>query len=211
MAILYVYPVFSWDFTGSRGRDALSFRFLGLLQFCPFYCAFGFPKMIRLHILFVPAKSVGLLLASQRAWELLAGGIVALQFRNSEQKYSSILLASGFFAHSHIVVFLDKNLPWPSYWALLPVTGTCLVIAANRADASPFKTRSFKPLENGPIRFISGIGQSRSRRFTSISQGRHLSKSRAKLDSRGDHRLGRFSPVVSEKGFDREIGVRKGA
>ena len=43
---------------------------------------------------FHPASAFYLL--PQRAWELLAGGIVALQFENSERKYSWILLASGF-------------------------------------------------------------------------------------------------------------------
>jgi len=69
---------FSWDFTGSRGRDALSFRFLGLLQFCPFYCAFGFPKMIRLPYSICTAKSVGLLLASPKGVGIARGRIVAL-------------------------------------------------------------------------------------------------------------------------------------
>src|SRR5450631_2148931 len=40
-----------------------------------------------------PASAFYLL--PQRAWELLAGGIVALQFKNSEQKYSNILLPIG--------------------------------------------------------------------------------------------------------------------
>jgi peptidoglycan/LPS O-acetylase OafA/YrhL len=86
-----------------------------------------------------PQRVSAFYLLPQRAWELLAGGIVALQFRNSEQKYSGILLASGFLLIAISLFFVDKNLPWPSYWALLPVTGTCLVIAANRADALPFQ------------------------------------------------------------------------
>ena len=86
-----------------------------------------------------PQKVSAFYLLPQRAWELLAGGIVALQFRNNQQKNSRILLASGFLFIALSVFFYDKNTPWPSYWALLPVTGTCLVIAANRADALPFQ------------------------------------------------------------------------
>ncbi|PZR91631.1 MAG: hypothetical protein DLM68_03160, partial [Hyphomicrobiales bacterium] len=78
-------------------------------------------------------------LLPQRAWELLAGGIVALQFRNSERKYSWILLASGFVCIGISVFFYNKDMP--SYWALLPAIGTCLVIAANRPDSLPFKNQ----------------------------------------------------------------------
>src|SRR5207302_9666576 len=42
------------------------------------------------------------------------------------------------FIGSSIALY-DKNLPWPYYWGLLPVVGTCLVIAANRADAPIFR------------------------------------------------------------------------
>ena len=74
-----------------------------------------------------------------RAWELLAGGIVALQFQNSEQKYSNILLYTGLISHPGPIFLYDQYLAWPSYWALLPVLGTCLVIAANRPGAALFK------------------------------------------------------------------------
>lgn len=86
---------------------------------------------------FHPASAFYLL--PQRAWELFAGGIVALQFRNREWKYPWILLASGFLFIGISIFFYGPFTPWPSYAALLPVLGTCLVIAANRADASPFK------------------------------------------------------------------------
>ena len=87
----------------------------------------------------IPQRASAFYLLPQRAWELLAGGIVALQFRNGEQKYSGILLASGLLFIAISIFFYDRNTPWPSYWALLPVIGTCLVIAANRADALPFQ------------------------------------------------------------------------
>lgn len=89
----------------------------------------------------VPQRGSAFYLLPQRAWELLAGGIVALQFANSERKFSRVLLASGSLCIGISLMFYDKNLAWPSYFALLPVIGTCLVIAANWTDASPFKNR----------------------------------------------------------------------
>jgi peptidoglycan/LPS O-acetylase OafA/YrhL len=74
-----------------------------------------------------------------RAWELLAGGIVALQFQNSAQKYSNILLYTGLISILGPIFLYDQYMAWPSYWALLPVLGTCLVIAANRPGAALFR------------------------------------------------------------------------
>src|SRR5580704_16766371 len=84
-----------------------------------------------------PASAFYLL--PQRAWELLAGGIAASQFKNGERKYSWILLASGILFIGMSVAFYDKTMAWPYYWALLPAIGACLVIAANRSDAAAFK------------------------------------------------------------------------
>jgi peptidoglycan/LPS O-acetylase OafA/YrhL len=84
-----------------------------------------------------PASAFYLL--PQRAWELIAGGIVALQFENDERKYSRTILRIGLLLIGFSIIYYDKSMLWPHYWALLPVIGTCLVIAANRPDAAPFK------------------------------------------------------------------------
>ena len=74
-----------------------------------------------------------------RAWELIAGGIVVLQFPNDRRVYASSLLACGFLLIGVSIALYDKNMPWPYFWGLPPVVGTCLVIAANRADAAVFR------------------------------------------------------------------------
>ncbi len=84
--------------------------------------------------------AVAFYLLPQRAWELLAGGIVALQFDARDRKYASpALLAAGFVLIGLSMLAFDKKMPWPYYWALAPVLGTCFVIAANRADGWLFK------------------------------------------------------------------------
>jgi peptidoglycan/LPS O-acetylase OafA/YrhL len=75
-----------------------------------------------------------------RAWELIAGGIVALQFPNGRRRYASPLLACGLLLVSLPIVVYDKNMPWPYYWGILPVLGTCLIIAANSGDARIFRS-----------------------------------------------------------------------
>lgn len=81
----------------------------------------------------------------QRAWEMLSGGIVALRFKTCPQKYSRLLLTSGFLLIGVSVFCFDKNMLWPYYWALIPVIGTCLIIAANRT-VSFLKNKSIQTL-----------------------------------------------------------------
>ncbi len=80
-------------------------------------------------------------LLPQRAWEMAAGGVVALKFRTLAQKYSGLLLAAGFLLIAWSLFFFNKNMDWPSYWAIAPVLGTCLVIAANQTAARPFRNK----------------------------------------------------------------------
>jgi hypothetical protein len=77
---------------------------------------------------------------------MAAGGIVALNFKTRAPKYSGLLLAAGFLLIGVSVFFFDKNMNWPSYWAVAPVLGTCLVIAANRAAAWPFRNGAVQTL-----------------------------------------------------------------
>ncbi|MCI0465958.1 MAG: acyltransferase [Beijerinckiaceae bacterium] len=86
-----------------------------------------------------PASAFYLL--PQRAWELLAGGIVALQFGNAQRKHPGTLIGGGLAAIGAAVFAFDTTMAWPSYWALLPVIGTCLIISANKPDAFPFKNQ----------------------------------------------------------------------
>src|SRR5262249_6612755 len=86
---------------------------------------------------FHPAAAFYLL--PQRAWELFAGGIVSLQFRNNQWRRPWVLLSSGVLLIGISIIYYNKFSDLPSYSALLPVLGTSLVIAANRADASLFQ------------------------------------------------------------------------
>ena len=76
-----------------------------------------------------------------RAWELLAGGIVALQFDNPGNRSKTIsyaLLTVGLALILYAVFSFNENIAWPSYWALFPVIGTALVIAAQQTEMPLF-------------------------------------------------------------------------
>jgi peptidoglycan/LPS O-acetylase OafA/YrhL len=61
-------------------------------------------------------------------------------------KYPSILIGFGLLSIAIAIFAYDNAMAWPSYWALLPVIGTCLVIAANQADASLFRNQIVQTL-----------------------------------------------------------------
>ena len=159
-----------------------------------------------------PQRVSAFYLLPQRAWELLAGGIVALQFRNGEQKYSRILLASGFLFIAISIFFFDKNTPWPSYWALLPVIGTCLVITANRADALPFQNPIIQTigkwsysiyLWHWPIA-VAAV-------YFDFTRTTPLKIACEIMIFRSGHYFRRFASVIGETGFERDAGGTKAA
>lgn len=86
-----------------------------------------------------PYQPSAFYLLPQRAWELLAGGIVALRFSRQRWKHSLALVLCGLALIAVSILSYGKGLPWPSYWALLPVLGTCLIIAGNRPNTWPFQ------------------------------------------------------------------------
>ena len=63
-----------------------------------------------------------------RAWELLAGAFCAtLIFRRGPQAHQG-LSAVGLLMLVLAISVIDKSVPFPSAWTLLPVIGTCLVL-----------------------------------------------------------------------------------
>ncbi|WP_020173334.1 acyltransferase family protein [Methyloferula stellata] len=75
-----------------------------------------------------------------RAWEMLAGGLVALQFDKApnDKRLGLVLLIVGLALIVIACLTLDAHRPWPYYWAIIPVTGTCLVIVARQTETVLF-------------------------------------------------------------------------
>ncbi len=78
-----------------------------------------------------------------RMWELLAGGLLALVLQTAFLDARSVkaklfsnafklqaLSVLGLFLLLLSVIFIDQDQPYPGSWALLPVVGTLLIIAA---------------------------------------------------------------------------------
>lgn len=93
-----------------------SFVFLGIISFI--LCEIGWRE----------AASANFYLAPARGWELLSGAVAALISRGKPASGSNILSFIGLIAVVCAVFFYDRSTPFPSYYALVPVLGTVLVL-----------------------------------------------------------------------------------
>lgn len=79
------------------------------------------------------APSANFYLLPSRAWELLAGGLVALMpaaWPPRRRILREIIAGLGIVLIGLSLVFLDEEFAMPSVWALIPVTGAVLIIVA---------------------------------------------------------------------------------
>ena len=68
-----------------------------------------------------------------RAWELLMGGLVAFYINNKTLFFTKPLIVemitlSAFFLIILSVFIFENHTPWPSFYTLLPVVSTCILI-----------------------------------------------------------------------------------
>ena len=83
-----------------------------------------------------------------RGWEMLAGALVCMAPNALRIRHGSIV---GFSLIAVCTIFYDEHLPFPGYWAIVPVLGAALIIAA-RAENPIF--------ENGFAQFLGDISYS---------------------------------------------------
>lgn len=97
--------------------------------------ALGFIGSLALSITLTPNQpSTAFYLLPTRAWELFAGGLLCLLFTRPVAN-GKLLELGGFALIIGSIVLFDSATPWPGYWALVPVTGTMMVLIASRSDS----------------------------------------------------------------------------
>jgi peptidoglycan/LPS O-acetylase OafA/YrhL len=78
--------------------------------------------------------SAAFYLLPTRCWELASGGLVFLAIKYN--LFSNSLKNIGYWLGWILIIgsfsFISVHLVWPSYWAILPVLGTSLVMLANK-------------------------------------------------------------------------------
>ena len=85
-------------------------------------------------------------LIPSRAWELMAGSLCALYLYKREMRGNSWLAGAGLAMIAASIVLFDKNTPFPSTLALLPVGGTVLVVLYAQGSNAAVRLLSLRPL-----------------------------------------------------------------
>ncbi len=94
------------------------------------------------------APSANFYLLPSRAWELGAGAISALLLGGQPLRPSvmaQVLSATGAALICGSIVLMDEHTPFPGFWAILPVGGTMLVIAAAGPTTVVGKALGWRP------------------------------------------------------------------
>jgi len=107
------------------GISLITFFLIILFFLSLFFCIWAAIHQPALNFYLLPS----------RAWELLFGVFITIflssKFNNIHKLriiYSDVLGFIGFLLILFSIVFFDKNTPFPSYYTLMPVVGTGLII-----------------------------------------------------------------------------------
>ena len=95
------------------------------------------------------APEANFFLAPSRAWELLVGVFCAFYLQNKQLQNTTTKQAGsvlGFLMLLYSIFFFDKNIPFPSVYALVPVLGTALIIVCADAETLVGKLLGFPAL-----------------------------------------------------------------
>ncbi|PRO68742.1 acyltransferase family protein [Alteromonas gracilis] len=113
----------------------------------PFILTIGTVSSLALSIWLSPKNpELSYFALPTRAWEMLAGGLLFFWGFKTQSRATKILeyLGVTFIVLSCIV--FSEDIIWPGYAAILPVLGTCLIIAANQNDSSILNKLLFQKL-----------------------------------------------------------------
>lgn len=83
-----------------------------------------------------------------RAWELLAGGLIALFIDNFQtlSKWKNVLSSAGLLMLIGSYLFLDDKFAHPGYLTLIPVVGAALIIAFTTEGSVTYRVLSLRPV-----------------------------------------------------------------
>ena len=81
-----------------------------------------------------------------RIWELFFGSITAIIIKDKTLKNNNFLSFIGLFAILFSILFYDETIPFPSFYTLLPVVGSVLIIIYANDKTLVAKFLSIKPL-----------------------------------------------------------------
>ena len=97
---------------------------------------------------FWQAGSANFYLPFGRVWELMAGSLLAIYLSKNKiiDKKSRDAFVLGFIAIFFSIFYYSENIQYPSFFTLLPVIGTLLIIIFSTKKTILNKVLSYKPL-----------------------------------------------------------------
>lgn len=107
-------------------------------KFMGFMLVAGFLVSLAISVIMTPRTPVAAFyLLPARAWEMLAGGLVYFYGHQLliNRSLSRALELLGFGLIVLSLAFFDSSTPWPGYHALVPITGSVLILLAARDES----------------------------------------------------------------------------
>lgn len=120
-----IFLVFAWRF----GKNKLFWMIVILAVLSLIVCEAGWRYNVSANFYLIPS----------RAWELLAGSISAFLAKKHGVRSNNTFSMVGLFLILFSIFFFDKDTPFPSVYALVPVFGVVLIILF--ADNETFAAR----------------------------------------------------------------------
>lgn len=130
-----LYPIILWA-AYRFGKTRLALWVTGLLCIV---------SLVLCQILIADYPAKNFFFSPSRFWEILVGSLVALIFMRSGPRANNILAIIGLAMICAAIVFYDELTPFPSYYTLLPVLGTALVLAFGAAGTWVARLLSLAP------------------------------------------------------------------
>ncbi len=137
--IFPVFMIFTLAWTKAKRLSVLTFVAVLSLIFCEWAWR--------------NAPEANFFLAPSRVWELMAGVLCAFylqQARDPKLLIRQLASVAGLLMLVYSIAFLDKSIPFPSLYALIPVVGTVLIILFTDKNTLVGKILS--------LPFIVGVG-----------------------------------------------------
>jgi len=111
----------------------------------------SFALMLAIVLVFPvgPLPTANFYLLPSRAWELLAGSLLAVFLLHRAPPRGPAAIVGGYAGLALIVgsiLLLDGNIAFPSQWTLLPVIGTVLVLLCGTAPGGVGRILGWRPL-----------------------------------------------------------------